>query len=869
MEALLAPCNLLAVLAACGALASMPRPLAAQVIERTGTITIVWVDPRSGPPQPPQFHFATDAGERWQLDGVQQGMVIVPVGQVGLRVRLSGALVAATPKPGQGAPPARLRVQSVQPMAPLLVRGPSAVRVGTERYVTLRCLIPSAPPDNMPAEATLRRWLGTAYPGVGHLMTEMSRGQYTFDGSTIAGPYALPGTFETYVPPGANEPSLLTLMEACLTLADPDVDFSQVAGVNIQYNMDAPFAYGGGFYLTRDGASRLVGATWMPSWSSASVYAHEVGHSMGWPHSGSTLSSPYASCWDVMSNSYCRYDAAEQTWIPTHTIAAHRLGAGWIPPARVANVPLGGEARVRLAASGAPIAAGAVEMVELERAFGSRVIVESRRRQGEYEGHIPGSGLVLHERVQAYVDFGGTVALVLDIDGNGNPNDAAAIWEVGEVLEDSLIGSRVEVLAAHPDGSYDVLASAGWRMLVEASGPGVVLVDGTSCTAPCSYVSSAFPGQYTVTAQPAPGKVLGRWEGDCSGTGPCVVVVRGSRRVRAVFGTPIAISSATQRPYGVTGTGVQDNLVATGGDGQLTWRVVSGQLPDGLTLSAAGAIRGTPTRPGTWAAELEAQGSATAARTSFAFRVVDPVRIEGAPTRAATVVGRAIGVRFTGSGGGGPLAWRIASGQLPGGMSLDAVTGELGGTPAQVGTTDVVIEARWDTLAAQAPFSVVVVDRVAIASDSARPAARMGGTVFDSLRATPAELVRWSLTSGSLPSGVSLSEQGVLAGVAREAGTFSFTVSVVFEADTATRAFGLTVSKPVLGTAGVGEQLLGGRSLSEEERRFLDLLGNQNGRVDLADVRAWLVDTGRLPPAISVTDAAAALHGAAPEGTAR
>ena len=53
----------------------------------------------------------------------------------------------------------------------------------------------------------------------------------------------------------------------------------------------------------------------------------------------------------------------------------------------------------------------------------------------------------------------------------------------------------------------------------------------------------------------------------------------------------------------------------------------------------------------------------------------------------------------------------------------------------------------------------------------------------------------------------------------------------------------LVVTKPTLAANAVLDLLLGSTStLTPDERSFLDLLGNRNGRVDLGDVRAWLVD---------------------------
>src|SRR6185436_5530946 len=59
----------------------------------------------------------------------------------------------------------------------------------------------------------------------------------------------------------------------------------------------------------------------------------------------------------------------------------------------------------------------------------------------------------------------------------------------------------------------------------------------------------------------------------------------------------LTIVTATLAP-GTVGTPYSQPLQATGGTAPFTWSVASGQLPQGLTLSAAGTISGTPTAAG-------------------------------------------------------------------------------------------------------------------------------------------------------------------------------------------------------------------------------------------------------------------------------
>jgi len=120
------------------------------------------------------------------------------------------------------------------------------------------------------------------------------------------------------------------------------------------------------------------------------------------------------------------------------------------------------------------------------------------------------------------------------------------------------------------------------------------------------------------------------------------------------------------------------------------------------------------------------------------------------------------------------------------------------------------------------------------------------GAAYDAALAPELAGASWALVGGALPRGVALSADGHLAGVPAEAGSFRFTVSVAQPGGFATRELTLVVAKPQLAEAAVLDQLLGARALTADEARFLDLQGNANGRVDVGDVRAWMIAQGLL-----------------------
>jgi hypothetical protein len=160
-------------------------------------------------------------------------------------------------------------------------------------------------------------------------------------------------------------------------------------------------------------------------------------------------------------------------------------------------------------------------------------------------------------------------------------------------------------------------------------------------------------------------------------------------------------------PTGYVGSAyTTTTLSATGGNGgpfNWTWAAASGSsLPAGLSLSATGAISGTPTTTGTYNVAVTATDSASNAGKATLSIVVKP----GITINSITLPGGYAGSAYppqgssatlTASGGnGGPYtwSWAAASGSsLPAGMSIGSSSGTIGGTPTTPGTYSVVVTA--------------------------------------------------------------------------------------------------------------------------------------------------------------------------------
>jgi Putative Ig domain len=149
----------------------------------------------------------------------------------------------------------------------------------------------------------------------------------------------------------------------------------------------------------------------------------------------------------------------------------------------------------------------------------------------------------------------------------------------------------------------------------------------------------------------------------------------------------LEITTPSTLPSAGLGTAYSTTLAATGGTAPYTWSVSTGALPGGFTLSAAGLLSGTPSVIGTF--------SFTAKTTDAAAQVASAsmqITVTQAPLTIATTIlpngelNLAYSAILVAAGGHAPYAWALTSGTLPAGLSLDASTGAISGTPTQMVT---------------------------------------------------------------------------------------------------------------------------------------------------------------------------------------
>jgi len=147
------------------------------------------------------------------------------------------------------------------------------------------------------------------------------------------------------------------------------------------------------------------------------------------------------------------------------------------------------------------------------------------------------------------------------------------------------------------------------------------------------------------------------------------------------------------------------------------------------------------------------------------------------------LVGQSYSQTIQATGGSGSYIFSVTSGNLPSGLSLSS-DGVLSGTPTQAGTftfTIKVTDSSNPAKTATKEFTITVNEQTQpfTITTEGLPDGIVGteynATLSASGGTTP---YTWSLISGSLPTGLTLSNAGVISGTPSAAGTYNFSVKV-------------------------------------------------------------------------------------------
>jgi uncharacterized protein (TIGR03437 family) len=252
--------------------------------------------------------------------------------------------------------------------------------------------------------------------------------------------------------------------------------------------------------------------------------------------------------------------------------------------------------------------------------------------------------------------------------------------------------------------------------------------------------------------------------------------------------------TTSELPNGIVGTSYGTvGFGATGGSGSYAWSV-SG-LPAGLSANSSGVVTGTPTAAGVFPVTASVSDSVAnmSAQESFTLSVAyGPLSISGPANLGGIAPSAAVSAAYTGSSGKPPYTYSAIG--LPVGLTINPSSGNLSGSIGQPGNYNFTVRVS-DSEPVTTSLNVSLF--VLGITTTSLPAGTNKIAYSQTLAATGGNPppYSWSVTAGTLPTGLTLASSGVLSGTPVLAGTptsaqtFPFTVSVT--------SGGVTVSEPL------------------------------------------------------------------------
>lgn len=280
---------------------------------------------------------------------------------------------------------------------------------------------------------------------------------------------------------------------------------------------------------------------------------------------------------------------------------------------------------------------------------------------------------------------------------------------------------------------------------------------------------------------------------------------------------PAIIFNANTLPNGSNGFAYSSQITtATGGTPTFTYVLASGSsLPAGLTLSASGLISGTPTATGSYPFSIVATDSKGCTATANYTLVVTAALALTPGNLPSAITGTAYGPQNITPATGGTEPYVYSAINLPPGLTFDASTVQISGTPTQSGTFTIpitVTDASGNTVTSG--FTIKITNPLVL------PAATLASGITGKpytpqiIPSATGGTGPYVYTASNLPPGLAFNATtNEITGTPTVAGTYTFPVSVT-DADgkTITTNYTIGITNPLIlpsavladGAAGTG-----------------------------------------------------------------
>ncbi|MBI3765703.1 MAG: putative Ig domain-containing protein, partial [Ignavibacteriales bacterium] len=303
-----------------------------------------------------------------------------------------------------------------------------------------------------------------------------------------------------------------------------------------------------------------------------------------------------------------------------------------------------------------------------------------------------------------------------------------------------------------------------------------------------------------------------------------------------ITGCPVITVSPTSLPNGGgIGAAYDQTFTASGGTGPYTFAVTSGTLPGGLTLESDGHLHGTFTNAGVFNFTVTATDANTCTGSrAYTLVVCESMTFSSLPNGTIGVAyNQTISIT---SGGTAPYSFTVTAGVLPNGLSMGS-DGHITGTPSALGTFDFTVTVTDANGCSDFhAYSVMISCPTITVNPASLPNGRINVAYSQTITASGGTgPYSFTVTSGSLPTGLSLSLGGSLSGTPSAGGSYTFTVTATdANSCTGSRSYTVIIDAPVV------FKIAAGPGISPEGTNGVNAVDT----LDWRNKATWVIESG-------------------------